>query len=185
MTAKTYKKRDLPLHCIRRFLEPGPIVLVTSRHGGEMGIMAMGWHMVMEFEPSRIGCFITSANKSFELIRKSGECVINIPEAHMLNTVIGIGNSHDGDKFRRFNLTAEKADLVSAPLIKECYANYECKLVDTSLVKKYSMFVFEVVKAHAASSPRYPTTVHYRGDGVFMIAGRNTNRASKFKPENL
>ena len=59
------------------------------------------------------------------------------------------------------------------------------KLIDTSLIKRYSLFVFEVVKAHVATSPRYPTTVHYRGDGVFMVSGKNVSYRRLFKPENL
>jgi len=42
-----------------------------------------------------------------------------------------------------------------------------------------------VVKAHVAKSPRYPTTVHYRGDGVFMVSGRNVSYRSRFKRVNL
>jgi hypothetical protein len=58
--------------------------------------------------------------------------------------------------------------------------------VDSSLINKYNLFVLEVVKAHAATSPKFPTTIHYRGDGVFMISGENTSRfRAKFKPENL
>ena len=44
------------------------------------------------------------------------------------------------------------------------------------LIDKYSLFVLEVVKAHVAKAPKYPRTVHYRGDGAFMIAGTNTSR---------
>jgi len=48
------------------------------------------------------------------------------------------------------------------------------------------MFIFEVVKAHVAISPKYPKTIHYRGDGEFMIAGANTSRYRKlFRPEML
>jgi flavin reductase (DIM6/NTAB) family NADH-FMN oxidoreductase RutF len=75
---------------------------------------------------------------------------------------------------------------VKAPLIGECYANFECRLVDASLIKKYSLFILEVVKAHVAPSPPYPKTMHYRGDGVFMISGTNVSKFRKmFKPEML
>jgi flavin reductase (DIM6/NTAB) family NADH-FMN oxidoreductase RutF len=47
-----YTKKDFPVWNIRRFLEPGPIVLVSSAHKNETNIMTMGWHMVMEFSPS-------------------------------------------------------------------------------------------------------------------------------------
>jgi flavin reductase (DIM6/NTAB) family NADH-FMN oxidoreductase RutF len=184
---KNYKKADLPVEKIRKFLEPGPIVLVSSSWKGKNNIMTMGWHTVMEFSPSLIGCLISSGNYSYEMIKKSGECVINIPTADLLEEVIGIGNSSgaDTDKFSRFALTAEKADKVKAPLIKECYANFECKISDSHLLPQYNFFILEVVKAHAATSPKYPQTVHYRGEGVFMISGKNIALPEKFKPEML
>jgi flavin reductase (DIM6/NTAB) family NADH-FMN oxidoreductase RutF len=184
---RTYRKKDFPVWQIRRFLEPGPIVLVSSAWKGKRNVMTMGWHMVMEFEPSRIGCYITDANHSFEMIRRSGECVINIPEAHLIEQVIGIGNSSGAkiDKFTKFGLTAEPGQTVGAPLIGECYANFECKVADAGLLGKYGMFILEVTKAHAPSSPKYPQTVHYRGDGVFMISGRNVSHREQFRPENL
>ena len=184
---KHYRKRDFPLAKIRRFLEPGPIVLVSSAHRGEQNIMTLGWHMMLGFEPALVGCYIWDENHSFSLVRRSKECVINVPTFDMIDAVIGIGNCHgqDVDKFEQFGLTAAKATKVGAPLIAECYANFECKLIDTSLIKKYSLFVFEVVKAHVATAPRYPKTVHYRGDGVFMISGPSRSYRKRFKPENL
>jgi len=64
-------------------------------------------------------------------------------------------------------------------LIEECYTSFECKLFDSSLVRRYNLFIFEVVKAHVARSPKYPRTIHYRGDGIFMISGENTSRHRK------
>jgi flavin reductase (DIM6/NTAB) family NADH-FMN oxidoreductase RutF len=185
---KAYEKGDYPVSDIRRFLEPGPIVLVSSAWKGDTNIMTMGWHMVMEFVPSRIGCYIWSENHSFGMVRDSRQCVINIPTVDLAPKVVGIGNSsgRDIDKFARFGLTAVQGAKVEAPLIGECYANFECRLVDSSLIRKYSLFILEVVKAHVAASPRYPRTLHYRGDGVFMISGANTSRYRKlFKPQNL
>lgn len=184
---KTYKKSSLPVEKVRRFLEPGPVVLVSSAHAGQRNIMTMGWHMVLMEEPSMIGCFIWDRNHSRAMVRQSRECVINIPTADLARTVIGIGNCHgsDVDKFAAFGLTAAKAAKVRAPLIAECYASFECRLIDSSLIDRYSLFVLEVVKAHAATAPRYPTTLHYRGDGVFMISGKNVSYRRYFKKENL
>lgn len=184
---KTYKKVDFPVDQIRRYLEPGPIVLVSSGWEGKNNIMTMGWHTVLEFTPSLVGCMITAYNHSFEMIRRSQECVINIPEVHLVDQIIGIGNTSgsDTDKFGKFGLTPVTAELVGAPLIKECYANYECRLKDDHLVQSYNFFIFEVVKAHVATSPKYPRTVHYRGEGVFMVSGKHIEFPEKFKPENL
>ena len=183
-----YTKTDFPVANIRRFLEPGPVVLVSSAHRSETNIMTMGWHMVMEFQPSQVGCIISSANHSFEMIRNSRQCVINIPTEDIASTMVKIGNSsgRDIDKFDAFGLTPQPGTHVRAPLIAECYANFECRLADASQVKKYNMFIFEVVKAHVATRPKVPKTIHYRGDGEFMISGANTSRYRKlFRPGML
>ena len=163
-------------------------MLVSSAWNGSTNIMTMGWHMVMEFTPSLIGCYIWTENHSFGPVRKSRECVINIPTLELAPTVVDIGNTsgRDVDKFAKFGLTAVRGDKVKAPLIAECYASFECRLADASLIRKYSLFVLEVVKAHAAVSPKYPRTIHYRGDGVFMVSGINTTRyRERFRPGML
>jgi flavin reductase (DIM6/NTAB) family NADH-FMN oxidoreductase RutF len=134
---RSLKKKDFPVSEIRRFLEPGPVVLVSSAYKGRQNIMTMGWHTVLEFTPSLVGCMITASNYSFRLIEKSGECVINIPTREWSKTIVGIGNcsGSDTDKFSRFGLTAEAGHKVKAPVIKECYANFECLIHDRKLIK--------------------------------------------------
>jgi flavin reductase (DIM6/NTAB) family NADH-FMN oxidoreductase RutF len=68
---------------------------------------------------------------------------------------------------------------VNAPAIRECHAHFACRLHDDSLVDKYNFFIWEVVAARAARTPRHPETVHYTGDGVFMVAGKVVSRRSK------
>jgi flavin reductase (DIM6/NTAB) family NADH-FMN oxidoreductase RutF len=181
------KKVDFPVSLIRRYLEPGPVVLVSSAHGGQRNVMTMTWQTVMEFTPALVGCVISSANHSFELIRKSRECVINLPTTALTDVVVGVGNTTGAevDKFERFGLTALPATRVKAPLIAECHANFECRLADGALVDKYNFFVFEVVKAHVAPSPKHPETLHYTGDGVFMVSGKIISRRKMFRPELL
>ena len=184
---KTYKKHDFPVDGIRRYLEPGPIVLVSSHYKGKNNIMTMGWYTLMQFTPSLIGCFIVGYNHSHELIKKSGECVINLPTVDLLQEVIGIGNCHgpNVNKFKKFALTPSSATAVQAPLIEECYANFECRIADRQLLRDYSFFILEVVKAHVPKTPKYPKTVHYTGDGVFMVSGKHVAFPDKFRPENL
>ena len=187
MRIQHFQKHNLPVEKVRRYLEPGPIVLVSSAWKGRYNIMTMGWHTVMEFSPSLVGCVISAGNHSFEMVRRSGECVINLPTTALTNQVIGIGNSTGAeiDKFDHFGLTADKAKKVKAPLIHECYANFECRLADNSLVDKYNFFIWEVVRAQAAVSPKHPQTLHYTGDGVFMVSGKIINRRRQFLPEML
>src|SRR3954470_2882698 len=104
---KRFTKKDFPVSKVRRFLEPGPVVLVSSTHAGERDIMTMGWHMILGDEPSLVGCYICDQNHSRELVRKSKECVINLPTFDLIDAVIGVGNSHgpEVDKFEVFGLT--------------------------------------------------------------------------------
>lgn len=176
------KKSAFPLDRVRKYLEPGPIVLVSSRFEGKTNIMTMGWQTVMEFTPSLVGCVIAGGNYSFDLIRQSRECVINLPTTKLTDQVVGIGNSTGSeiDKFQTFGLTAEKASKVGASLIAECHANFECRIYDDALVDRYNFFIFEVVAAHVAPSPEFPETLHYTGDGVFMVSGKIIDLRSMF-----
>jgi len=184
---KRHTKQDFPLEHIRRHLETGPIVLVSSAWKGETNIMTMGWHMMMEFTPALIGCIISNQNHSFGLIRKSGACVINVPTVDMAEIVVGIGNCTGGriDKFEKFGLTKAAAEMVEAPLIAECYASFECRLYDASRIDKYNFFVWQAVKAHVAPAVKHPKTIHYKGEGQFRVAGETIDLAGKFKPEYL
>jgi len=181
------RKKDFPVSEVRRYLEPGPIVLVSSRLGGQTNIMTMGWHTVLEFSPSLVGCMISAGNHSHRMIRDSGDCVINLPTTALTDTVVKIGNSSGAqiDKFAQFSLTAAPAEKIGAPLIQECHASFECRIHDDALVEKYNFFIFEVVKAHVAETPAHPETLHYTGDGVFMVAGKIISRRGLFKPEML
>jgi flavin reductase (DIM6/NTAB) family NADH-FMN oxidoreductase RutF len=182
---KQYRKSDFPVEGVRRFIEPGPIVLVSSAWRDEQNIFTMGWHGMLGYD--LIGCYIWNQNYSQNMIRKSKECVINIPELHLLDTAVRIGNStgSETNKFDEFGLTPQRATKVDAPLIKECYANLECTLYESKMIKEYEFFIFQVVKAHVATSPKYPKTFHYTGDGVFMLSGEHVSRRRLFTAEKL
>ncbi len=185
--AKPIKKSDFPVHGVRRYLEPGPIVLVSSKWRGRTNVMTLGWHTVLEFTPSLIGLMISGGNHSHDMIRRSKECVVNLPTTALTDVAVGIGNTSGAevDKFEKFGLTVAQGSEVEAPLIRECHANFECRRHDAALGSRDNFVIFEVVKAHVASRPRHPETLHYTGDGVFMVAGRIVSRRSLFRPGML
>ncbi len=179
---KKYTKKEFPVSDIRRFLEPGPIVLVSSAWKGKANIMTLGWHTVMEFSPSLVGCVIASTNFSFEMIRKSRQCVINVPSVELVDEVVGIGNCSGDEvhKFERFHLTPVQGAEVTAPLIRECFVNLECRIADGRLINTYNFFIFEVLKAHVATGLNNIQTLHYRGKGIFITSGKLVNKRQKF-----
>lgn len=176
-------KQSYPLSKVYGLLEPGPVVLLTTAHGGRANVMTMSWHTMMEFEPPLVGCVISDRNHSFSLLRASNECVINIPTVELAEKVVGCGNTTGAtlDKFSAFGLTPQPAERVGAPLIEECYANLECRVADTGMVAKYCLFVLEVVQAWTDPAAVNPRTIHHLGWGDFMVAGDRIQLESKMK----
>ena len=165
--------KDLPLSNVYQLLEPGPVVLLTTAHKGRANVMAMSWHMMVEFEPPLIACVVSNANFSFAALRATKECVIAIPALELAPKVVEIGNctGRDMDKFKRFRLTPAPAERVTPPLVAECFANLECKVVDAQLVNKFNLFVLEVVKAWTDPAQKHPKTVHHHRYGRFAVDG--------------
>jgi len=176
-------KRSLALSRVYRLLEPGPVVLVTTARKGRANVMTMSWHTMMEFEPPLVGCVLSNRNYSFEILRKTKQCVINIPTVELAAKTVRVGNcsGRKTDKFAAFGLTPLPAARVAPPLIEECYANLECKVVDARLVDKYNFFVLEVVKAWIDPARKKPRTIHHLGMGAFMVSGRTIKLPSKMK----
>jgi len=176
-------RRSFPLSKVYGLLEPGPVVLLTTAGSERPNIMTMSWHSMMEFEPPLVSCIISNGNYSFGLLQASKECVINIPTVEIAEKVVGCGNTSGAkvDKFEKFCLTPKPAAQVGAPLIEECYANLECRVVDSSMVKKYCLFVLEVVKAWIDPAVKDPRTIHHLGMGNFMVAGERIKLKSKMK----
>jgi flavin reductase (DIM6/NTAB) family NADH-FMN oxidoreductase RutF len=100
-------KRDLPLASVYRVLEPGPVVQLTTARGGRANVMTMSWHTMMEFTPPLVGCIVSNRNYSFESLKATRECVINVPTVALIRAAVGCGNVSGGsvDKFARFGLT--------------------------------------------------------------------------------
>ena len=176
-------KRALPLSRVYRLLEPGPVVLLTTAHKGRANVMTMSWHTMMEFEPPLVGCIVSNRNFSFDALRRTKECVISIPTAELARKVVACGNASGRkiDKFAAFGLTPAPASRVAPPLVDECYAGLECKVADARLAEKYNFFILRVVKAWIDPSATRPRTLHHRGLGEFMIAGRTLRLASQMK----
>jgi flavin reductase (DIM6/NTAB) family NADH-FMN oxidoreductase RutF len=156
-------------------MEPGPVVLVTTHDGQKDNIMTISWTMVLDFTP--VFAITTGEwNYSFAALRKNRECVIAIPTVDMLDTVVGIGtcSGTDTDKFAKFKLTPVQGKVVRAPLIKQCLANIECKVID--IVNRHNIVVLEAVAACIDTARKEKRMVHAVGDGTFIVDGRRIDR---------
>jgi flavin reductase (DIM6/NTAB) family NADH-FMN oxidoreductase RutF len=167
--------RQLKLSKAFTLMESGPVVLVTTHDGHKDNIMTISWTMVLDFTP--VFAITTGEwNHSFAALRKSRECVIAIPTVDLLDKVVGIGtcSGTDTDKFAKFELTPVQGKVVRSPLIKECLANMECKVID--IVKRHNIVVLEAVAASIDTARKEKRTVHAVGDGTFIVDGRKIDR---------
>src|SRR5512139_1650876 len=106
--------KEFSLSKVYQLLEPGPVVLLTTASKGKANVMAMSWHMMVEFEPPLVACIVSSADYSFSALRATGECVIAIPALKLVPVVVQVGNAsgRDLDKFEAFGLTPLPAECV-------------------------------------------------------------------------
>lgn len=170
--------RSLKLEKAFTLLEPGPLVLVTTRDGGRDNIMTLSWTMVLDFSP-RFALTTGAWNHSFKALNKTRQCVIAVPGADLLDKAVGIGtcSGADTDKFAEFRLTPLPGKMVEAPLIKECLANIECRVVE--IIRRHDIVVLEALAAWVNPARPERRSVHAVGDGRFIVDGRTLDRRKR------
>jgi flavin reductase (DIM6/NTAB) family NADH-FMN oxidoreductase RutF len=175
--------RALTLSKVYRLLEPGPVVLLSTARRGVPNIMTMSWHMMVEFEPPQVACVVSNANYSFAALHATGECVIAVPARRLASAVVKVGNTsgRNIDKFAAFGLTAVPASRVASPLVRECFANLECRVTDRRLVRPYNLFILEVLKAWIDPAQKNCKTIHHTGYGRFIVDGETIKLRSRMR----
>ncbi|NMM46115.1 flavin reductase family protein [Rhodospirillaceae bacterium KN72] len=165
----------LPLHRAFTLIEPGPVVLVTTGDGAKDNIMTITWTMVLGFD-AEFAITTGPWNHSYAALETSRECVLAIPTVDMIDTAVGIGmcSGIDTDKFAKFGLTRVAADHVRAPLIAECLANIECRVVD--IVARHNIVILEGVAAWIDTARTERRLLHAVGDGTFVADGEGVDR---------
>lgn len=165
----------IPNHTSFTLLEPGPVVFVTTHDGNFANIMTISWSMVMSFEP-RFALTTGAWNCSYAALEQTRECTIAIPSADQIDLVVGVGtcSGRDTDKFAKFGLTQLPGQYVKAPLIAECMANIECKVVD--IIEEHHIIVLEGLAAYTADDFAQRQMLHAVGDGTFIADGAKLDR---------
>lgn len=167
--------QDLALGTAFTLMEPGPVVLVTTCDGHRDNVMTISWTMVLDFA-ARFAITTGAWNHSYAALTQTRECVIAIPTIDLLDTIVGVGTCSglDTDKFAKFGLTRLRGTHVRAPLIAECLANIECRVID--IVERHNIVILEGAAAHIDGTRKERKLVHAVGDGTFVADGRHFNR---------
>lgn len=172
---------ELPRVNVYQLIELGPVVLLTTANRHRPNVMTLSLHMMVDFMPPLIACIVSSGDFSFAGLKAASETVIAIPAVHLAEKVVRVGNcsGRDTDKVAISELTPVPAEYVKAPLIAECFANLECRVVDTRLASRYNLFVVEVAKAWVDPKQSNPRTIHYRRYGAFSGDGETMQFVSR------
>lgn len=129
---------------------PRPVALVSVHTEEGDNIITLSWIGTVCSSPPVIAMGIRESRHSFGMIMKSGEFVVNIPDADRVREAdfCGTRSGKDTDKFEKTGFTKGKGRVVGAPLIEECPVNIECTLMDTVALGSHTLFLGEVVGTH-------------------------------------
>ncbi|MDO5136507.1 MAG: flavin reductase family protein [Eubacteriales bacterium] len=136
-------------------LYPLPAVMVSVTDGmGKDNIITVAWAGTICTNPPMVSISVRPSRYSYEMIRATGEFVINLTTESLAfaTDFCGVRSGRDVDKFQRLRLTKEKADHVKAPMIRESPVSIECRVTQVLELGSHHMFLAEVLAVHAEKS---------------------------------
>jgi flavin reductase (DIM6/NTAB) family NADH-FMN oxidoreductase RutF len=140
---------------------PKVAVIVTASAGGRDDAMTAAWHSSISLRPPIYGVAVTSKRFTYQLITESQEFGVNFIslEKASLAAAVGGTSGQQMDKFERFNIQKEKPLKIAAPILRDAYAAYECKLLDSKLYGDHIWIVGEIVALHFLEEAFTPAQV--------------------------
>ncbi len=142
MAKKTFKPGTM--------LNPVPAVMVTCGEGDEKNIITIAWTGIINSEPPMTYISVRPSRHSYDIIKKSGEFVINTTTEDLAKATdyCGVKSGKKVDKFKETGLTPVAAEMVKCPMIEESPVNLECKVKEIQSYGTHDMFVAEIVNVH-------------------------------------
>lgn len=129
---------------------PGQVVLVATRdEEGVEDVAPKSWVTMAAFSGPVLGFGCNTAHATFRNILATGEFVINVPGASMADIAWAMLDSHGAERIARSGLTLGRGRTVAAPVVLECAAHMECRLVEWLEFEGGECFVFGTISALA------------------------------------
>lgn len=136
-------------------LNPVPVVMVSCTDKvGKPNIITLAWTGTVNSDPPMVSISVRKQRYSYDLIKETGEFVINLPTVKLAfaTDYCGVKSGKDTDKFQAMGLTTQQASKVNVPLIKECPINLECIVKQVIELGSHDMFLAEVVATNVEES---------------------------------
>jgi len=174
-------KRELPVSEGLRQLPIRPVYLLSTGHGRKKNIITIGMFAYFSGKPSLVGVGIAPSRYSFDMIRQSGEYVVNVVDRKLMEAVrvCGEKSGRDVDKFKRANLAPEKGIKVKAPCIKESPVSIECKVVKEVETGDHIWFIGEVLATHVRKGYSWDKGLLFKWigkDGFYYEVGKQMGK---------
>ena len=133
------------------FLYPIPAVMVSCGTMETSNIITVAWTGILNTNPAMVYISVRPTRYSYNLIKESGEFVINLTTKDLVYATdwCGVKTGEKVDKFKEMKLTKEKAQFVKCPMIKESPVSVECKVKEIKELGSHHMFVAEVLAINA------------------------------------
>ena len=159
-----------------------PVYLVSVEHEGKKNIISIGMFAFFSGKPTLVGIGVAPSRYSFELVRQSGEYVVNVVDEGLMNAVqvCGEKSGREVDKFELAKLTPTRGVEVKAPLIQESPVSIECKVVKEVEVGDHVWFIGEVLAVHVREAYNWKDGLLFKWvdeDGFYYKVGE---KAGKF-----
>ncbi len=133
------------------FIYPLPAVMVSCGTMEESNIITVAWTGIINTDPAMCYISVRPTRHSYEMIKKTGEFVINLTTKDLAYATdwCGVKTGAKVDKFKEMKLTKEKANFVKCPMIKESPVSVECKVKEIRELGSHHMFVAEILGINA------------------------------------
>ncbi len=133
------------------FIYPIPAVMVSCGTMEESNIITVAWTGILNTNPAMCYISVRPERYSHNIIKENGEFAINLTTRQLAYATdwCGVKSGRDVDKFKEMKLTKERANIIKAPLIKECPVSVECKVKEIVPLGSHDMFVAEIVAIDA------------------------------------
>ena len=129
---------------------PGHAAVITAQFEGKKGIMAAAWHCPISHTPPLFGVSLAPKRYTYKIIEKTKEFAINFLSFERAGLLVSVGSvsGAEVDKYKRFDIKTEKPIRTTAPILKDAYAAYECRLIDSREYGDHIWLVGEIVATH-------------------------------------
>lgn len=126
---------------------PLPPVLVTCGTMEKPNVLTIAWTGILSTQPPKTYISVRPSRYSYDLIKNSGEFVINLTTAKMTKAVdfCGVRSGKEFDKFALTGLTTEKASKVACPMLKQSPVSLECRITDIVPLGSHDMFIADII----------------------------------------